>query len=307
MKIIFMGTPDFATSCLKSLVESDHEVCAVFTQPDKPRGRKMIMTPPCVKVYALEQELPVYQPTTLKNGEALNIIKEYNPDVIVVAAYGKILPKEIIDYPKYGCINVHGSILPKYRGAAPIQWSVIKGDAYTGITTMQMNEGLDTGDMLLVEKTPIAIDDTAESVFNKLAVMGGELTLKTLEMAEKGELSPVKQNEAEATYAPMLDKAISEIDFTKDALTVHNLIRGLYSWPIAQTKFKGKKLKIYKSAVSELSGNVGEVVCLEPLTIACGEKSVEILELQLEGKKRMDYKSFLLGHHIDCGTNILED
>ena len=307
MKIIFMGTPDFATSCLKTLVESEHEVCAVFTQPDKPRGRKMIMTPPDVKVYAIEKEIPVFQPTTLKNGEALEIIKEYNPDVIVVAAYGKILPKDIIDFPKFGCINVHGSILPKYRGAAPIQWSVINGDAETGVTTMQMNEGLDTGDMLLVEKTPIEIDDTAESVFERLALMGGELTLKTLDMAEKGELAPIKQSEDEATYAPMLDKNISEIDFSKDAMTVHNLIRGLYSWPIAQTKFKGKKLKIYKSDVSELCGNVGEVVSLEPLTIACGEKSVEILELQLEGKKRMDYKSFLLGHHIDCGTNILED
>lgn len=307
MKIIFMGTPDFATQCLKSLVESEHEVCAVFTQPDKPRGRKMVMTPPDVKVYALEKNIPVYQVASMRDGEALGIIKEYAPDVIVVAAYGKILPKEIIDYPKYGCINVHGSILPKYRGAAPIQWSVINGDAETGITTMQMNEGLDTGDMLLVEKTSISVADTAESVFERLALMGGELTLKTLDKAEKGELTPVKQNDKEATYAPMLDKNISEIDFSKDALTVHNLIRGLYSWPIAQTKFKGKKMKIYKSAVSDLCGKVGEVVSLSPLTIACGEKSVEILELQLEGKKRMDYKSFLLGHHIDCGTNILED
>ena len=301
-----MGTPDFAVACLKGLIEANYEVCAVFTQPDKPRGRKMVMTPPDVKVYAEKLNLPVYQPKTLKDGEALDIIKGYEPDVIVVAAYGKILPKSIVDYPKYGCINVHGSILPKYRGAAPIQWSVINGDKETGVTTMQMNEGLDTGDMLLVEKMPIAIDDTAESVFDKLAVMGGEIIVKTLELAKKGELTPVKQDESQSSYAPMLDKTISEIDFTKDALTVHNLIRGLYSWPIAQTTFKGKKLKIYKSALSELCGNVGEVVCLEPLTIACGDKAVEILELQLEGKKRMDYKSFLLGHHIECGTNILE-
>lgn len=307
MKIVFMGTPDFATQCLKSLVESKHEVCAVFTQPDKPRGRKMVMTPPDVKVYALDKNIPVYQPNTLKDGEALEIIKSYAPDVIVVAAYGKILPKDIIDYPKYGCINVHGSILPKYRGAAPIQWSVINGDAETGVTTMQMNEGLDTGDMLLIEKIPIELDDTAESVFDKLAVLGGELTLKTLEKAENGELTPVKQNEELATYAPMLDKNISEIDFRKDAMTVHNLIRGLYSWPIAHTTFNGKKLKIYKSAISDICGKVGEVVSLSPLTVACGDKSIEILELQLEGKKRMDYKSFLLGHHIDCGTNILED
>ena len=301
-----MGTPDFAVACLKGLIDANYEVCAVFTQPDKPRGRKMVMTPPDVKVYAQELNLPVYQPTTLKDGEALEIIKGYQPDVIVVAAYGKILPKSIIDYPKYGCINVHGSILPKYRGAAPIQWSVINGDKETGVTTMQMNEGLDTGDMLLIEKMPIAIDDTAESVFDKLAVMGGEIIVKTLELLERGELTPVKQDDSQSSYAPMLDKSVSEIDFTKDALTVHNLIRGLYSWPIAQTTFKGKKLKVYKSALSELSGKVGEVVCLEPLTIACGDKAVEILELQLEGKKRMDYKSFLLGHHIECGTNILE-
>ena len=306
MKVLFMGTPDFAVACLKGLIDANYEVCAVFTQPDKPRGRKMVMTPPDVKVYAQELNLPVYQPTTLKDGEALEIIKGYEPDVIVVAAYGKILPKSIIDYPKYGCVNVHGSILPKYRGAAPIQWSVINGDKETGVTTMQMNEGLDTGDMLLIEKMPIAIDDTAESVFDKLSVMGGEIIVKTLELLEKGEITPVKQDDSLSSYAPMLDKSISEIDFAKDALTVHNLIRGLYSWPIAQTTFKGKKLKIYKSALSELSGKVGEVVSLEPLTIACGDKSVEILELQLEGKKRMDYKSFLLGHHIECGTNILE-
>lgn len=306
MKVLFMGTPDFAVACLKGLIDANYEVCAVFTQPDKPRGRKMVMTPPDVKVYAQELNLPVYQPTTLKDGEALEIIKGYEPDVIVVAAYGKILPKSIIDYPKYGCVNVHGSILPKYRGAAPIQWSVINGDKETGVTTMQMNEGLDTGDMLLIEKMPIAIDDTAESVFDKLSVMGGEIIVKTLELLEKGKITPVKQDDSLSSYAPMLDKSISEIDFAKDALTVHNLIRGLYSWPIAQTTFKGKKLKIYKSALSELSGKVGEVVSLEPLTIACGDKAVEILELQLEGKKRMDYKSFLLGHHIECGTNILE-
>ncbi len=306
MKVLFMGTPDFAVSCLKGLVDAKYDVCAVFTQPDKPRGRKMVMTPPDVKVYAQELGLPVYQPTTLKTEEAFEIIKSYEPDVIVVAAYGKILPKNIIDYPKYGCINVHGSILPKYRGAAPIQWSVINGDKETGVTTMQMNEGLDTGDMLLVEKTEISIDDTASSVFDRLAQMGGELIVKTLEVAEKGELNPIKQDESLSSYAPMLDKTISEIDWTKDALTVHNLIRGLYSWPIAQTIFNGKKLKIYKSALSQLCGKPGEVVSTSPFTIACGDKSVEILELQLEGKKRMDYKSFLLGHHIECGTNILE-
>lgn len=307
MKVVFMGTPDFAVACLKALIDSEHDVCAVFTQPDKPRGRKMIMTPPAVKVCATEHNIDVYQPDTLKDGKALETIKEYAPDVIVVAAYGKILPKEIIDYPKYGCINVHGSILPKYRGAAPIQWSVINGDEETGITTMQMNEGLDTGDILLIEKTPISLDDTASSVFDRLAEIGARITLETLEKAENGELNPVRQDDSQASYAPMLDKSISEIDFSKDALTVHNLVRGLYDWPIAHTYYHGKKLKIYKTALSDKTGAVGEVVSLSPLTIACGEKAVEILELQLEGKKRMDYKSFLSGHHIECTSNILED
>lgn len=307
MKIIFMGTPDFAVSCLEGIIDAGHEVCAVFTQPDKPRGRKMVMTPPAVKIYSLEQGLTVYQPNTLKDGKALEIIKGYAPDVIVVAAYGKILPKEIIEYPKYGCINVHGSILPKYRGAAPIQWSVINGDDETGITTMQMNEGLDTGDILLIEKTVISIDDTASSVFDRLANIGASLIVKTLNMAENGELTPVKQNDEESSYAPMLDKNISKIDFSKDALSVHNLVRGLYDWPIAHTYYKGKKIKIFKTCVSEKCGKVGEVLSVSPLTIACGDKSVEILELQLEGKKRMDYKSFLLGHPIECGTNLLED
>lgn len=306
MKVLFMGTPDFAVACLESLLKAKYDVCAVFTQPDKPRGRKMVMTPPDVKVCALEHNLPVYQPNTLKDGEALEIIKSYEPDAIVVAAYGKILPKEVIDYPRYGCINVHGSILPKYRGAAPIQWSVINGDKETGVTTMLMNEGLDTGDMLLIEKTPIDINDTASSVFDRLADIGGKLLVETLIKAEKGELNPIKQDDSLSTYAPMLDKNISEIDWNKDALTIHNLIRGLYSWPIAQTRFNGKKMKIYKSSVSDLNGAVGEVVSLSPLTIACKDGAVEILELQLEGKKRMDYKSFLLGHHIECGTNILE-
>ncbi len=306
MKVLFMGTPDFAVACLESLIKAKYDVCAVFTQPDKPRGRKMIMTPPDVKVCALEHNLPVYQPNTLRDGDAFEIIKSYAPDVIVVAAYGKILPKEIIDYPKYGCINVHGSILPKYRGAAPIQWSVINGDKETGVTTMLMGEGLDTGDMLLIKKTPISIDDTASSVFDRLAILGGELIVETLKKAEKGELNPVKQDDSLSTYAPMLDKNISDINWHTDSLSIHNLIRGLYSWPIAQTKFFGKKLKIYKSNLSDLKGDVGEVVSLEPLTIACKDGAVEILELQLEGKKRMDYKSFLLGHHIECGTNILE-
>lgn len=306
MRVLFMGTPDFAVSCLEGIHCSQHEVCAVITQPDKPRGRKMVMTPPSVKVYASEHDIPVYQPTSLKSESAFEIIKELKPDVIVVAAYGKLLPKQIIDYPKYGCINVHGSILPKYRGAAPIQWAVINGETETGVTIMQMDEGLDTGDMLLVEKIPIEINDTASSVFDKLAFISRGLIVKALDMSQTCGFEPVKQNDAESTYAPMLDKSISEIDWTKSSDTVHNLVRGLYDWPIANTTYHGKKLKIYGTRLSDLCGKPGEVVSVSPLTIACGTGAVEITQLQLEGKKRMDSMSFTAGHKMSCGDNITE-
>lgn len=298
MKIIFMGTPDFAVPCLESLIKAGHEIAAVFTQPDKPRGRKMVMTPPEVKVCALEHGLTVYQPKTLRDGEAFEIIQKIAPECIVVAAYGKILPKEILDLPKYGCINVHGSLLPKYRGSAPIQWSVINGDTETGVTIMQMAEGVDTGDMLYQKAIPINIDDTAESMFNKLSDLGGEMIAEALDMLEKGELTAEKQDEALATHAPMLDKSISEIDWHKPALEVHNLVRGLYSWPIAQTTLHGKKLKIYRTSLGSGNGEAGSVIATDPLTIACSDGAVVIEELQLEGKKRMDAKTFLIGHPL---------
>ncbi len=298
MKIIFMGTPDFAVPCLESLINAGHEIAAVFTQPDKPRGRKMVMTPPEVKVCALEHGLTVCQPKTLRDGEAFDIIQKINPECIVVAAYGKILPKEILDLPKYGCINVHGSLLPKYRGSAPIQWSVINGDTETGVTIMQMAQGVDTGDMLYQKAIPINIDDTAESMFNKLSDLGGEMIAEALDMLEKGELTAEKQDEALATHAPMLDKSISEIDWHQPALEVHNLVRGLYSWPIAQTSLHGKKLKIYRTSLGKGNGEAGSVIATDPLTIACSDGAVVIEELQLEGKKRMDAKTFLIGHPL---------
>ena len=298
MKIIFMGTPDFAVPCLESLINAGHEIAAVFTRPDKPRGRKMVMTPPEVKVCALEHGLTVCQPKTLRDGEAFDIIQKINPECIVVAAYGKILPKEILDLPKYGCINVHGSLLPKYRGSAPIQWSVINGDTETGVTIMQMAQGVDTGDMLYQKAIPINIDDTAESMFNKLSDLGGEMIAEALDMLEKGELTAEKQDEALATHAPMLDKSISEIDWHQPALEVHNLVRGLYSWPIAQTSLHGKKLKIYRTSLGKGNGEAGSVIATDPLTIACSDGAVVIEELQLEGKKRMDAKTFLIGHPL---------
>ncbi len=306
MKLIFMGTPDFAVPCLERLIEAGHEIAAVFSQPDKPRGRKMILTPPEVKACALKHGLTVYQPKSLRNDEAMELIKEIAPDCIVVAAYGKILPKAMLDLPKYGCINVHGSLLPKYRGSAPIQWSVINGEKETGVTIMQMAEGVDTGDMLYQKAIPIGIDDTAESMFEKLSDLGGEMIVEALDLLEEGKLTPIKQDETLATHAPMLNKEIAVIDWNKSALEVHNLVRGLYSWPIAQTTLHGKKLKIYRTAVGKGSGEAGTVISASPLTIACGEGAVVIEELQLEGKKRMDAKAFLIGHPLQIKEKIGE-
>lgn len=306
MRIVFMGTPDFAVPCLQSILDAGHEVSAVFTQPDKPRGRKQILTPPEVKALALEKGLTVYQPKTLKDGEALRIISDLGPDVIVVAAYGKILPKEILELPEYGCINVHGSLLPKYRGAAPIQWSVINGDKETGVTIMQMAQGLDTGDMLYQKAIPIGIEDTAESMFDKLAALGAEMLVEALELLPQGKLTPVEQDDSLSSYAPMLDKDTANIDWSKSAEQVHDLVRGLYSWPIAQTTLNGKRLKIYRTSLCDKTGDAGAIISLDPLTVACGMGSVIVHELQLEGKKRMEASSFLIGHRLNIG-NMLGD
>ena len=304
MKIIYMGTPDFAVPALKALASSEHEVCAVFTQPDKPRGRKMILTPPDVKVCAQSLNIPVYQPESMKNGDALDIINQYNPDVIVVAAYGKILPKAVLDVPKFGCVNIHGSLLPKYRGAAPIQQSVLNGDKVTGITTMLMDAGLDTGDILLTEETEIGENETSGELFDRLAVLGGELILKTLSALEKGEITPKKQDESLATHTSKIDKSLCPIDFSKSAFEVHNKVRGLNPWPVATTKICGKNVKVYSTKLCPKSGKSGEVLSTKPLIVACGEKSVEILELQTEGKKRMTADAFLAGHKLEIGDII---
>ncbi len=304
MNIVFMGTPDFAVESLKALSDSGHNISAVFTKQDMPRGRKMIMTPPEVKVLALERGLPVYQPATLRDTDIQNTLKELAPDVIVVVAYGKLLPKAVLDIPKYGCINVHGSILPKYRGAAPIQWTVINGDEYGGVTTMYMGEGLDTGDIIEVYKTKVGENETSGELFDRLAKEGAKLLLHTLELIENGTAQRIPQNEEEATYASMLSKEICVIDWAKSASEVHNLVRGLNPWPIALTTLEGKRVKIIETRVSSLRGKKGEIVALEPLTVACGEGSVEIRTLQIEGKRAMDSKSFLLGHRLSKGDKF---
>ena len=223
MRVVFMGTPDFAVDCLDILVEKGHEVVGVFSQPDKPQGRKQIMTPPAVKARALELGLDVYQPASFKDGEAAELLEKLAPELIVVVAYGKLIPQRVLDIPKYGCVNVHASLLPKLRGAAPIQWSVINGEKETGVTTMQLDAGLDTGDILLVKKTDILPDETSGELFDRLKVLGAELLIETMDAIENGTLTPVKQDDSQSTYASMLDKRLSPVDWSKSAQQVHDI------------------------------------------------------------------------------------
>ncbi len=305
MKIVYMGTPDFAVPALEKLAaDKSNSVIAVFTQPDKPKGRKMILTPPDVKVCAEKLGIPVYQPASMRSEEAYNSLKELNPDVIVVAAYGQILPKAVLDLPKFGCVNIHGSLLPKYRGAAPIQQSVLDGEKITGVTTMLMDVGLDTGDILLTAETEIGENETAGELFDRLAVLGGELIIKTLDALENGTVAPQKQDESKATHTTKIDKSLCPIDFNKTAVEVHNKVRGLNPWPVATTKIADKRFKIYSTRVSRLRGEPGTILSLKPFVIACSKGSVEILEIQPEGKKRMTAEAFLAGHKLIPGEKI---
>ncbi len=307
MRIVFMGTPEFAVPCLQKLIDLGHEVTGVFTQPDKPQGRKMIMTPPPVKQLALENGLTVYQPVKMRDGTALEMIKEANPDLAIVVAYGKILPKEILDYPKYGCINIHASLLPKLRGAAPIQWSVINGCKTTGVTSMQMDEGLDTGDMLIKGEIAIGENDTAGEMHDKLSVLGAEILEKTIDSLLKNELKPEKQNHDEFTYAPMLSKELSPVDWNCSAQEIHNKIRGLSPWPSANAKLNGKTVKIHKSVLADGKGkSAGEIVeAGKRLIVACGDLNcIEILTLQAEGKKAMSASDFLRGNPVKVGEHF---
>ena len=304
MKLVYMGTPDFAVPALEKLA-AVHEVAAVFTQPDKPVGRKQILTPPDVKVCAERLGIPVCQPASMKTPEAFELLKSFAPEVIVVAAYGQILPKAVLDLPVYGCVNIHGSLLPKYRGAAPIQQAVLNGDAVTGVTTMLMDVGLDTGDILLTKETPIGENETSAELFDRLSLLGGELILETLDALAQGSVTPKKQDEALATHTSKIDKSLCPIDFTATAQAVHNLIRGLYSWPVATAQIGGKRVKIHKARIAKGSGSAGVILSVKPFVIACGEGAVEILELQPEGKKKMSAEAYAAGHDLKIGDKLI--
>lgn len=307
MRVIFMGTPDFSVGTLKALIDAGHEVVLAVTQPDKPKGRggKMQYTP--VKEKALEHQIPVFQPKRVRASECIEELRKYQADVIVVIAFGQILPREILEMTPYGCINVHASLLPKYRGAAPIQWAVINGEKISGVTTMQMDEGLDTGDMLL--KTEIVLDEkeTGDSLHDKLADAGAKLCVRTLKELEEGTVKPEAQGDSPTEYARMLDKSLGEIDWNQDAVSIERLIRGLNSWPSAYTDWDGKVMKLWEAQViegQETKEAVGTVVKVEKdgffVRTGCG--LLKVLALQIPGKKRMEAGAFLRGYTMKEGT-----
>lgn len=304
IKIIFMGTPEFAVPSLNALVESGEEVSAVVAQPDKPKGRGRKLAPPPVKVAAERHNIPVLQPAKIRTEEFLEDLRRINPDLICVAAYGKILPKAVLELPRFGCINVHASLLPRYRGAAPVNWAIVRGEKVTGVTTMQMDEGMDTGDILLKREMPIEEDDTGETLSEKLSSAGAALLIETIRDLKSGNLHPEKQDESRATYAPMLKKEDGCIDWERTAPDLRNLVRGMLPWPGAFTYLGGKLLKIYRVSVSEGEGKPGEVLMSERgvIRVAAGIGALDVQELQMEGGKRLDSGAFLAGRKIQTGT-----
>lgn len=306
MKIVFMGTPDFAVGALEALVEAGHEVVAVVTQPDKPKGRGKEMQQTPVKACALKYDIEVFQPVKIKTAEAVEVLKGYGADLFVVAAFGQILSKEILDMPKYGCINIHASLLPKYRGAAPIQWAILDGEKETGVTIMQMNEGLDTGDMLTKVIVPIEDTDTGESLFDKLAQAGAGLLVETIPQIEAGTVKPQPQNDSLSTYAKMIKKEMGLIDWKKEAIVLERLVRGMNSWPSAYTHFNGKTLKVWKAAVEPGKNNAEPGTVVEvtknSIKVQTGQDLLVLKQIQLEGKKRMDVAAFLLGYKVETGA-----
>ena len=314
MKIVFMGTPDYAVGALDALYRAGHDIVAVVTQPDKAKGRsdKPVYSP--VKVYAVEKGIPVFQPVRIKKPEAVEELRRYPADVFVVAAFGQILSKEILEMPRFGCLNIHASLLPKYRGSSPIQWAVIDGEEKSGVTIMQMNEGIDTGDILYQKEILLDKKETGATLFDKLTALGAEAIVEALSLLEAGKLKPVPQNEAEASHTVMLNKAMGQLDFSKPAQELERLIRGLNSWPSAYTFLDGKQLKIWEAGVCGSEDEIEEAVYRkapigsiirvdsDSFIIKCGSGALMVRELQLEGKKRMNCRDFLMGKELIPGT-----
>ncbi len=306
MRILFMGTPEFAVPCFEALIDAGHDVCGAVTQPDKPVGRGHKLTPPPVKVAAIARGVEVFQPETLKNESFLDELKRLNPELIVVVAYGKILPEYILNYPKHRCINIHASLLPKYRGAGPIQWSVINGETKTGVTSMLMEKGLDTGDMLLGREVEIGEYETASELHDRLMVEGARVLIETVDGLEKGAIVPEKQDDSLSCYAPMLDKELALIDWSKPAREIINLIRGMNSWPVAHTLYSGERMRVYRAVSGkDISENpCGKIIAADEngIEVVCGDnKSILLQEVQFSGSKAMTVREYLNGHEILVG------
>ena len=309
LRIIFMGTPEFACPTLQRLIDRGENLIAVVTQPDRPKGRGQKPEPPPVKTVAERHGIAVFQPTKVRTPESIEHIRELAPDLVVVVAFGQILPQRLLDVPRFGCVNVHASLLPRYRGAAPLNWVLINGETETGVTTMHMDAGLDTGDMLLVKRTPIDPDEDARSLHDRMSLLGAEALTETLDLLIAGKLVPEKQNDAQTCYAPLLKKETGEIDWRKKPLEINNLVRGVTPWPGAFTWLNGMYLKIFKVRTADSAGEPGVVLASgrEGIEVACSGGSVIIEELQLEGKKRLPARNFLAGYALPPGRRLGKD
>lgn len=306
MRILFMGTPDIAAESLAALIAAGHEIVGVFTRADKPVGRKQILTAPPVKQLAVQHNIPVWQPATLRDGKAEPIFRELAPDLVVVVAYGRILPPELLHIAPLGCINLHVSLLPKYRGSAPIQWSVLNGDPETGVTIMQLDEGCDTGDILMVERVPIGPETTSGELFDQVSAIGARTLVTAVEKLAAGELTPQPQDDSQATQAPPLKKEMAKFDFTQSAAHIHNWVRGMNPWPAAFFELDGKKVKVLESrlASNENAAPAGTVLALKPLTIACGEGALQLLTVTPEGGRPMAGTAWAAGRRLKAGDSL---
>lgn len=307
MKIVFMGTPEFAVPCLQKIIDEGHEVVAVVTQPDKPKGRGKKLAMPPVKELALKYDIPVYQPLKAREESFVDTLKEMNPELIVVVAFGQILPKSILDIPKYGCVNVHASLLPRYRGAAPLNWVIINGEEKTGVTTMYMDEGLDTGDMILKSEIPLDGEINAGELHDKMMIDGAKVLKETIDLIEKGEAPREKQSNEDTCYSPIMNKSLGNIDWKKSAIDIHNLVRGINPWPSAYTTYEGQTMKIWKTKVIDKNSDKdpGTIISVdkEGINVSTSEGILQIKEIQMAGKKRMEVPEYIKGNNIN--TDII--